>query len=123
MISMSKTMRLPPEFQDLDPVADKWARPTENARNLVRWSATSEEFAELYDKVMPRLEAMLGRLSGSSLEALDGSETNLFYLAVAFAEAAPHHELYGGSSSVPHSFAAERFRPMHGADDSKNAIH
>ena len=45
-----------------------------------------------------------------SLDSMEeGAELNLFYLACAFAEAAPHHELHGGSANVPHSFDAKRF--------------
>lgn len=111
---MTKTVALPPEFADLSDLAIKWGLPTENRRSLVRWSATPAEFADLYDRVMPKLESILARLSECSLSTMDEAETNLFLLAAGFAEASPHHELYDGSSAVPHSFAAERFRAMHG---------
>ena len=111
---MTSTPLLPEAFADLAAMAAKWARPTENERNAIRWSASADEFAIFYHAVMPRLESILAELEGCSLGALDSPHANLFYLASAFAEAAPHHELYGGSAKVPHSFAAERFVPDHG---------
>ncbi len=62
--------------------------------------------------------AILEELSGYSLDGMDPAQRNLFCLAAAFAEAAPHHELYGGSAAVPHSFSAHRFAPRHGAKES-----
>ena len=38
----------------------------------------------------------------------------LYYLALAFAEAAPHNELYDCSNTVPNSFEAHRFVAAHG---------
>lgn len=111
---MTTNARLPAEFRDLERFVERWARPTENERNALRWSATASEFAELYEAIMPRLDAILEMLSCIKSDELEGADANLFNLAAAFAEASPHHELYGGSPVVPHSFAAERFRPLHG---------
>jgi hypothetical protein len=48
------------------------------------------------------------------MNELDETYQNLFDLAVAFAEVAPHHELYKNSPLVPHSFDASRFIADHG---------
>ncbi|WP_411817226.1 hypothetical protein [Hyphococcus sp. DH-69] len=109
---------LPGKFSDLDDLVQKWARPTEHQRNEIRWSASTEEFAEFYDRVLPRVDSILDELTKCQLNKLSASEENLFNLAAAFAEAAPHHELYGGSSVVPHSFSARRFVPGHGHQPS-----
>ncbi|MDE8651997.1 hypothetical protein [Novosphingobium album (ex Liu et al. 2023)] len=111
---MSATMTLPEGFADLAELAARWARPTENARSAIRWTASAEDFAALHAAMMPRLDAVLARLEGCPLDGMDSAETRLFCLAAAFAEAAPHHELYGGSAEVPHSFSARRFVPGHG---------
>ncbi len=112
---MTSTPLLPDAFADLAGMAAQWARPSENERNAIRWSASAEEFAAFYDAVMPRLDLILAELASTPLDGLDVPHANLFCLASAFAEAAPHHELYGGSAKVPHSFAAERFVPDHGS--------
>lgn len=113
-MSMAETVLLPEGFAELADLASRWARPTESERSAIRWAATAGQFAELHAAMMPRLEAILTELAGCSLDGMDAPHSNLFHLAAAFAEAAPHHELYGGSSSVPFSFAAERFVPGHG---------
>jgi len=110
--------QLPARFAALAPLAAHWARPTENQRGAIRWSATAADFATFYEAMMPRLEEILSHLATQPPHAMPASEQNLFNLLRAFAEAAPHHELYGGSSSVPHSFDARRFVPLHGDTES-----
>lgn len=111
---MTTSIALPPVFAELAPFAEQWGRATENERSKVRWAASAANFASLYAALMPRLADMLQVLAGYELDGMDEEQTNLFNLAAAFAEAAPHHELYGGSADVPFSFAAPRFQPGHG---------
>lgn len=118
---MTTTLALPTAFSDLAPFAQKWGRATENERSKIRWTASAADFASLYGAVMPRLPDILQVLAGCQLGAMGEAEINLFNLAAAFAEAAPHHELYGGSADVPFSFAAERFQPGHGDVPSVSA--
>lgn len=118
---MTDTILLPPAFADLAPLASIWARPTENARSEIRWAASAADFAAFYQAVMPRLTGILDTLSRVPLDGMDEAQTNLFCLAAAFAEAAPHHELYGGSPDVPFSFSARRFVPGHGDTPSWEA--
>jgi len=113
-LAMTDTVSLPQDFEDLAPFARTWARPTENARSEIRWSARPVDFAAFHSAMMPRLPGILDYLGALPLEGMDEAQTNLFCLAAAFAEAAPHHELYGGSPDVPFSFAARRFVPGHG---------
>jgi len=115
---MTDTPVLPQGFEDLAPLAVQWARPTENQRSEIRWSAQPADFARFYEAMLPRLPDVLGYLGTVSLEGMDDRQTNLFCLAAAFAEAAPHHELYGGSADVPFSFSARRFVPGHGDQPS-----
>lgn len=105
---------LPPGFADLSPFADHWARRTENERSAIRWLARPADFAAFYGAVMPRLPEILTVLDACPAGAVPDDLSGLYYLACAFAEASPHHELYGGSPDVPHSFDARRFRAMHG---------
>ncbi|MCP5379301.1 MAG: hypothetical protein H6915_01215 [Novosphingobium sp.] len=111
---MTDTMQMPRGFEDLAGLAAEWAGPSENARSEVRWNASAADFKAFYDAMMPRLPDVLAELGRTTLEEMDIARTNLFSLAAAFAEAAPHHELYGGSSEVPFSFSARRFVPGHG---------
>ena len=111
---MTDTVNMPQGFEDLAGLAAKWARPTEHARSEIRWNATAADFAAFYDAMMPRLPVILAELAKLPLDGMDESQTNLFLLAAAFAEASPHHELYGGSPDVPFSFSARRFVPGHG---------
>lgn len=111
---MTDSILLPHDFAELAPFARIWARPTENARSEIRWSASPADFASFYAAVMPRLSEILDSLSTVPLRGMDEAQENLFCLAVAFAEAAPHHELYRGSPDVPFSFSARRFVPGHG---------
>lgn len=106
---------LPPGFADLEPLVARWARPTENGRSAIRLAATAQDFAEFHATVQPRLAALLDLLAGCPPHPEDPACYNALMLASAFAEAAPHHELYGGSAEVPHSFDARRFVPEHGA--------
>ena len=111
---MDDTPILPAGFDDLKPLAAQWARATEAQRNQIRWNADADAFASFYNVMMPRLDAALAHLSGCPAKGMDEPSLNLFNLVAAFAEASPHHELYGGSPDVPFSFSARRFVPGHG---------
>lgn len=113
---MTEGYELPEGFEGLEAMARKWARPTENERNAIRFNASAEDFAEFYAVMMPRLPALLGRLAGYDPSPSDPAENRGLQLVCAFAEAAPHHELYGGSPQVPFSFDARRFVPEHGGE-------
>lgn len=105
---------LPDAFADLQPFAQVWSRPTENQRNAVRYAASAAEFAAFHAALLPRLEALLTYLRDCPASPEDPLQRNALMLACAYAEAAPHHELYGGSNAVPFSFDARRFVADHG---------
>ena len=111
---MTDAIALPSAFADLGDLAAQWGRPTENLRSHTRWNATADDFAAFYGAMIPRLDAILTHLGRLQLDEMSDEDTNLFCLAAAFAEAAPHHELYKGSPDVPFSFSARRFVPGHG---------
>lgn len=111
---MTDTIALPAGFEELAGLAARWARPTEGQRNAIRWTSSKADFADFYTRFIPHLDAALERLEKVPLDGLEeGPDANLFHLVAAFAEASPHHELYGGSAEVPFSFAARRFQPGH----------
>lgn len=107
--------RLPPQYAHLASLAELWAWPTEIERNEVRLEASADDFASFYGAFMPHLRDILDLLSNFQLESMPGDIRYLFDLTCAFAEAAPHHELYGGSAEVPHSFDSRRVVPGHTA--------
>lgn len=111
---MNNAMHLPKGFEDLGELASQWARPSESERDIIRWSATASDFSKFHATMIPRLAAVLSSLEQCSIKIMNEAQTNLFCLAAAFAEAAPHHELFGGSADVPHSFSARRFVAGHG---------
>lgn len=107
---------LPEAFADLAPLAAHWSRPTENERNALRFAARASDFAAFHEAMAPRLEALLAYLAQCPARPTELAQRNALMLACAYAEAAPHHELYNGSSEVPFSFDARRFVPDHGDD-------
>ncbi len=108
------TITLPAAFEGLSDLAQAWARPTENQRSARRGQSSPETFKALYDALMPHIDAICAHLKQLPAPPEGTEDRNLYWLACAFAEASPHHELYRGSAAVPHSFAAERFVAAHG---------
>lgn len=116
---MTHLQIMPPGFEDLAVLSHFWARGTENERSAIRWASSKSDFEQFYTIFMPRLDAVLEFLKTVPLAEMAETDQNLFYLACAFAEASPHHELYNGSAEVPFSFAAPRFVPGHGNEASE----
>lgn len=93
---------------------ERWALPSENQRSAVRWTSSKGEFAAFHGAVMPSLDAIMAALDDQPVPPVDPALRTLYLLACAFAEAAPHHDLYNGSAKVPFSFEAHRFEAAHG---------
>ncbi len=102
------------QFAELVSFIATWARPCEQARSEVRWAMDAEAYAAFYAAMMPRLDELLAVVDRYELGALPPEVLPFFHLLLAFAEAAPHSELYGGSNRVPNSFDAARFVAAHG---------
>ena len=64
--------------------------------------------------MLPLLDQVLEYLDRYQPGAIPDPALPLYYLALAFAEAAPHNELYECSNTVPNSFEAHRFVAAHG---------
>jgi hypothetical protein len=105
---------LPSAFADLESFVSIWALPTENLRSQKRWKATSQEFNVFYTAFLPRLQAVLEELDKHHLGSMPPDAKRLLHLALAFAEVAPHVELYKGENQVPLSFDNSRFTARHG---------
>ena len=105
---------LPEKFSALEPYVPLWALATELQRSQRRWSASAQEYQDFYDAMMSVLDDVLDYLDQYTLGDIPDNTLPLYHLALAFAEAAPHNELYECSSEVPNSFAASRFIAAHG---------
>jgi hypothetical protein len=106
--------KLPEDFSDLERLVTTWALPTENARSQKRWASNPADFQDLYDAMIERIGDVLDYLDETGFDNYDDKSCTLCHLALAFAEASPHVEMYKGSSEVPNSFDAERFVAAHG---------
>jgi len=115
-MTMNEHPAMPAGFEDLAPLVTRWARGTENERNALRLAASAADFAAFSQAVGPRLPALLAYLTDVPVTPTEPADRNALMLACAYGEAAPHHELYGGSAEVPFSFDARRFVPDHGGD-------
>ena len=97
------------QFEELDRFIPIWALSSEAERSARRWRATPEEFREFYTATLPRLDDLLSFLDQFPIGNIPSEALPLYHLALAFAEVAPHCELYGDSNKVPNSFSADRF--------------
>ena len=105
---------LPEEFSSLEPFVSAWAFPTELQRSQQRWAAGPDDYRAFYEAMLPVLDQVLDFLDNYQAGAIPEQVLPLYHLVLAFAEAAPHNELYDCSNTIPNSFAAHRFVASHG---------
>ncbi|NKB37717.1 MAG: hypothetical protein GKR93_11185 [Gammaproteobacteria bacterium] len=105
---------LPEKFVSLNPFVESWALPNELQRSQQRWSASEEDYRRFYDAMMPMLDETLDYLDQYEIGNIPEEAIVLYHLSLAFAEAAPHVELYECANQVPNSFEAVRFEAAHG---------
>jgi len=89
---MSTDTTLPPGFEDLQRFADL-ALPTERERNARRLAGPYEQLKDLYDHVLPRLDAIFDYLNPMGMDLPDNA-ARLSNLALMLAEVAPAVEFY-----------------------------
>lgn len=107
------------DFHDLERFIPIWGLSTETARSERRWRSSPGEFRAFYEATLPRLDELLAYLDQFSIGNLPTEAEPFYHLALAFAEVAPHCELYGDSNKVPNSFSAERFQAAFGMREDK----
>lgn len=100
------------DFSDLDDLARRWGLPTERARMEKRLQSDISELRDLYERVMPRLEAIIRYLDTFPAHEIPMADQALEYLAYATVEASLAVERFG-QPAVPDSFDALRFVPLH----------
>ena len=105
---------LPKNFEALEPFIKLWALDSELQRSQTRWSASEREFQDFYNAMMLLLDEVLEYIDQYELGKIPDEALALYHLALAFAEAAPHNELYECANQVPNSFTASRFIAAHG---------
>lgn len=103
--------KLPAGFEDLERFAGAWAVPTERERNRQRLSSSMAEIQELYDALLPRMEAIIGHLNQYPLTNMPEDVTRLFHLSLALAEIATAVEFYK-QPEVVDGFPPDRFVPI-----------
>ena len=81
---MTAAPRLPAEFADLEPFAERWSLPTEAERWAERHASSIDDMRELYTAMSPRLEAALDYCDGFPLDALPDDVRNLLHLVFSF---------------------------------------
>lgn len=91
---MNVSRKLPPEFSDLEPWADAWAAPSQAARYERRRMSSMSELQTFYDRLLPRMDAVIGALDAKPATDYDAAEKQLLNLALMFIEAAMAVELF-----------------------------
>jgi len=100
---------LPAAFADLQPLADRYALPTERERHTERLKGPFEDLKALYDAVLPRLDAIHVHLKQYPWPDLPPAEQSLLNLALALMEVSLAVESHG-QPTVPFGFDHTRFR-------------
>ena len=88
------TKKLPAGFDDLARFTEKWILPTEAARHHTRLNSTFEELKDLYDTMLPRMDAVIAHLDKHKLGDMPEAENNLMELAFSFMEVTTAVELF-----------------------------
>ena len=101
------TNTLPPQFADLEVFCPKWVLATEQERYITRIRAPYAELVEMYEKMTPRLPAIIEHLNNFPLENMPENETKLMYLTFSLMEAAHAVELWK-QPDLPEAFEPER---------------
>ncbi|WP_327753236.1 hypothetical protein VVT58_24035 (plasmid) [Sphingobium sp. SJ10-10] len=100
-------MQLPPEFSDLEVFCSKWLLATEQERYITRIRAPYAELVEMYERMTPRLPAIIEHLNNFPLEDMPQRETSLMHLTFSLMEVAHAVELWK-QPDLPEAFEPER---------------
>lgn len=110
--------RLPADFADLEPLAAAdWCLATETERQKKRHESRPEILRDFYQRVSPRLEAVIEYLNTRELASLDGPDLALMHLLLAMTEVSFAVEKFGGDESSYRGIAADRFVAAHDLED------
>ena len=90
---MSKTS-LPQGFQDLEPLVESWALPSQRERWYRRMNSSMDELHGYYDQLLPRMDAVIIFLNGYPLDDMPPECERLLYLAKSYIEVSLSVELF-----------------------------
>jgi|ERR1051326_1714875 hypothetical protein len=107
------TNSLPPGFAELETFAAKWAKPTEYERAAARRASSPDELNAFYVAALKRLPEILERIDHYALDKVEGADRQLYHIALALAEVAPHVEFYKSNPNVPFAFREDRMFGVH----------
>ncbi len=100
---------LPDEFTDLDRfVTAGWALPGSAERWKRRVTSSTEEVKDLYETLLPRMDAIMTYLDRYLLADLPETDRPLLYLALAFMDVAPTWEVFQAADLPEPAFEIER---------------
>lgn len=101
---------LPTQFSELEPFATEWALAATIERHRKRLGSSMAEIKAFYDRMLPRMDAVITYLIQFPLDGMPQDNRRLLYLALSLAEVAPAVECYG-QPGVIDGFEAARFVP------------
>ena len=81
--------KLPSGFQDLEPLVEKWALPTERQRNRQHLSCSMSEVKEYYDTLLARAEAIIAHLQELEANGKPSSIPQVTIIAIASSSVMP----------------------------------
>ena len=99
---------LPDGFEDLERFKD-WCLPTAEATWRKKVQAPFSELQELYEALLPRMEAIVETLRKYRLDNMPPDVERLLYLGCALKEIATSVE-YWGASDFPDLYPFERWK-------------
>jgi hypothetical protein len=97
---------LPEEFSDLQSLVEDWALETRAERFKKRYTSSMEEIQDCYDKMMPKIEAIVAHLNQFPLDEIPEASRPLLYLSLTTIEISRAVELWKAPDN--YAFPAER---------------
>src|SRR5579872_2917360 len=103
--------KLPPGFEDLEPLLAEWNLASERERYCMRLSKTLDQLHAFYDAILPRMKDVMAHLETvpmSDVANLSAPVRNLYHLALSYMEASHPIELNWRATDLPDAFPASR---------------
>lgn len=102
------TALLPPAFADLESLLDAWCLDNQLERQRKLHELDVATVREFYDRMLPRMDAIITHLNQYPLDAMPEAEARLMKLALTFAETAHPVDLNWKTTRINTPFPAER---------------
>ena len=102
--------KLPAAFDDLEPFVS-WALAKEQERTSKRLVSRMEDIQAFYDRMSPRLEAVMEYLNQLPIDNMPLDAERLFHMSLSLMEVANAVEMFH-NPAVINGFDAKRFVPV-----------